>query len=121
MQKVIRNIEQAKQTFETWGIEWAICGGMAIDISLGEETRKHYDLDLFVLWSDKRKIIELILKDDWRVFEACGNGVVQELLIATQATENHRNLFCFNRDERRVSLEYISEQAGRVHEETHTS
>lgn len=46
-------------------------------------------------------IIELMLKDDWRVFEACGNGVVQELLIATQATENHRNLFCFNRDERR--------------------
>ena len=103
-------IEQAKQTFKTWGIEWAICGGMAIDIFLGEETRKHYDLDLFVFWSDKRKIVELMLKDDWRVFEACGNGVVQELLIAAEATENHRNLFCFKRDEPRVSLECISER-----------
>lgn len=41
--------------------------------------------------------------------------MVQELLIATQATENHRNLFCFKIDGRRVSLEYISEQKYRFH------
>lgn len=50
-------IEQEKQTFETRGIEWAICGGMAIDIFLGEETRKHYDLDLFVSGQIKERLL----------------------------------------------------------------
>jgi predicted nucleotidyltransferase len=71
-------ISQASSFLNNRGFDWSICGGAAIDIFLGRQTRTHKDLDIAVFWEDRNVIIELMLRSDWRVFQACGGGVVQE-------------------------------------------
>lgn len=45
----------------------------------------------------------------WRVFEACGGGVIHELFDMQDIPFEKRNLFCFTANETRCSLEPIDE------------
>ncbi len=102
-----RIISQASVFLNNRGFDWSICGGAAIDIFLGRQTRIHKDLDIAVFWEDRNAIIELMLRSDWRVFQACGGGVVQELNRKQDEPYEKRNLFCFTANEDRVKLEPI--------------
>ncbi|TBL79121.1 nucleotidyltransferase domain-containing protein [Paenibacillus thalictri] len=92
------------------GFDWSICGGTAIDLFIGRQTRIHKDLDVAVFWEDRNSIIELMLSSGWRVLQACGGGVVQELKGMQKESFEKRNLFCFNAHEERVRLELIEEE-----------
>ena len=37
----------------------AFCGGFAIDLFLGRESRRHGDVDIFACWADRSAIIEV--------------------------------------------------------------
>ncbi|SMF84553.1 hypothetical protein SAMN05661091_2649 [Paenibacillus uliginis N3/975] len=98
-------ILSAKKFFANAGFDWSICGGGAIDICLGNKTRTHKDLDLAVYWEDRKAIIAYMLNSGWRVFEACGGGIIHELF--TVDSSEKRNLFCFTNNETRCYLEPI--------------
>jgi hypothetical protein len=102
-------ISQARKLFNNRGFDWSICGGAAIDLFLGKKTRVHKDLDIAVFWEDRNSIIELMLSSGWRVLEACGGGVVRELVEGHKRSFEKRNLFCFTTNESRVSLDPIGE------------
>ncbi|MEF3354088.1 hypothetical protein PV403_12930 [Paenibacillus sp. GYB006] len=104
MEKII---SQACSFLSGHGFDWSICGGTAIDIFLSKQTRIHKDLDVAVFWEDRNAIIELMLGAGWRVFEACGGGVVLELNKIQDTPFEKRNLFCFSANEDRVTLEPI--------------
>ncbi|WP_454191070.1 nucleotidyltransferase domain-containing protein [Paenibacillus sp. Marseille-Q7038] len=88
MEKII---SQACSFLSDCGFDWSICGGTAIDIFLCRQTRIHKDLDVAVFWEDRNTIIELMLGFGWRVFEACGGGVVLELSKKQDAPFEKRN------------------------------
>lgn len=104
MEKII---SQACSFLSDRGFDWSICGGTAIDIFLCRQTRIHKDLDVTVFWEDRNTIIELMLSSGWRVFEACGGGVVLELNKKQDEPFEKRNLFCFSVNEDRVTLDPI--------------
>jgi hypothetical protein len=97
-------ILQARAFLSDHGFDWYVCGGGAIDVFLGKQTRIHKDLDIAVFWEDRNSIIALMLATGWRVFEACGGGVIHELFDKQQPFEK-RNLFCFTANENRCRLE----------------
>jgi hypothetical protein len=106
-------ISQACTFLKDRGFDWSICGGGAIDLFLGRQTRIHKDLDIAVYWEDRSSIIEMMLSLDWRVFQACGGGVVQELNRKQDVPFEKRNLFCFSANEDRVKLELIGHERER--------
>ncbi|MDQ0876061.1 hypothetical protein QFZ77_004720 [Paenibacillus sp. V4I3] len=106
MEKII---SQARTFFYDRGFDWSICGGGAIDLFLGKETRIHKDLDVAAFWEDRNIIIELMLKSGWKVFEACGGGIVHELFGKQEIPFEKRNLFCFTGNESRVKLDPIGD------------
>jgi hypothetical protein len=97
-------ISNAHSLLANNGFDWYVCGGVAIDVYLGKQTRIHKDLDIAVFREDRNSIIALMLATGWRVFEACGGGVIHELFDKQQPFEK-RNLFCFTSNENRCRLE----------------
>lgn len=51
-------IHQAHDLLKTQSFDYAICGGFAIDLFLGETTRPHGDLDLLVYWPQRDTVIQ---------------------------------------------------------------
>ena len=75
------------------GIDWAVCGGWAIDLFLGRTTRVHGDLDLSVPERD-RALIERLMRDrGWLVYEFRGQGRLRPLNDGAPS-EPGRNLMC---------------------------
>ena len=56
-------IMQLNAFMQNMGVDYAICGGHAIDLFLGEKTRPHKDLDVAVYWSDRDKIVQHMLNE----------------------------------------------------------
>jgi hypothetical protein len=100
-------ILKACNFLDSAGFEWSVCGGGAIDQFLGETTRVHKDVDIAVYWEDRNSIISLMLDSGWRVFEACGGGIIHELFDKQDVPFEKRNLFCFTTRETRCRLEAI--------------
>lgn len=74
-------------------ITWAICGGFAIDLFLGKETRAHGDIDICVFEKERETISKYMLQNDWQVYEFRGNGKVR-LQNEDLSSEPGRNLMC---------------------------
>lgn len=49
------------------GVWWAVAGGWAIDLWLGEQTREHHDVEVVVRRRDQHRI-HLSLADRWELF-----------------------------------------------------
>lgn len=87
--------------------EWCVCGGYAIDLFTGHNSRSHQDLDIALFWQDKKKVIEFMLKSGWRVFEAFGGGSIFELTDSSDFSTDKHNLFCFTADNTNCHLTAI--------------
>jgi hypothetical protein len=46
------------QRMATYGAEWALCGGWAVDAWVGRPTREHHDVDVVVFHDDQRVLFE---------------------------------------------------------------
>lgn len=77
--------------------EWAICGGYAIDLFVGESTRLHKDIDIAVFWSDRKQIVDNFLNNGWRIFEP-DNGLLREILNIQDDLCIEDNLWCIKRN-----------------------
>ena len=49
------------------GVWWAVAGGWAIDLWLGEQTRDHHDIEVVVRRCDQR-VVHHALRADWDLF-----------------------------------------------------
>ena len=52
-------IVQLKALMQKTGLEYALCGGHAIDLFIGKKTRPHKDIDVVIFLEDRDKIIQL--------------------------------------------------------------
>lgn len=70
---------QLSQLFTNADFTWGVCGGLAIDFFVDKHTRDHKDIDLFSYFENRNNVINFMLQNGWRVFEACGGGIQHEL------------------------------------------
>ena len=71
----------------------AFCGGVAIDLFLGYESRRHSDVDICACWDDRNEIIEAMLARGFMVYEMLGGGKSCRLESVPE-TELRKNIFC---------------------------
>ena len=72
---------------------WAVCGGFALELFLGRETRPHGDIDLCAREADRASIVAFMQGQGWQVYEFRGMGKMR-LLDANALSEPGRNLMC---------------------------
>lgn len=87
-------INKAAQLVNGIGCDWSFCGGYAIDLFLGRETRPHYDLDISTYWPHRDNIIRHMQETGWTVYEACGGGMVHRIIDLAGQKRLKRNIFC---------------------------
>lgn len=86
-------LEGLKELLDSMEIFWAICGGDAIDLFAGMQTRGHKDIDVAVLWEDRERIITGFLERGWRVFEP-DHGLLREITALEEDLRTEDNLWC---------------------------
>lgn len=100
------------------GVRWALCGGFALDLFLGYETRVHGDLDIAVPEADRGKIERFMRERGWRVYEFRGQGRLRPLDGHTPS-EPGRNLMCLREGCELVSF-WPCDEPGLVLHEWHS-
>lgn len=75
-------------------IDYAVCGGSAIDLFIGRKTRPHKDLDVAVFWDDRDKIVQYMLNEGWLVFEPCGREYLHKIVSIDNQKRIKSNIWC---------------------------
>ena len=101
------------------GIRWAVCGGFALDLFSGRETRVHGDLDIAVPEADRGKIERFMREHGWQVYEFRGQGRLRPLDGYTPS-EPGRNLMCLREGCELVTF-WPCDEPGLVLHEWHAS
>jgi hypothetical protein len=76
------------------GIDYAICGGHAIDLFLGKKMRPHKDLDAVVYWEDRDQIIQYMINSGWDVYEPCGTDYLHKINNIYNQKRIKSNIWC---------------------------
>ncbi len=79
-------------------IDYAVCGGSAIDLFIGRKTRPHKDLDVAVFWDDRDKIVQHMLNEGWLVFEPCGREYLHKIVSIDNQKRIKSNIWCVRPD-----------------------
>ena len=87
-------IYQANELLCNQSFEYAFCGGFAIDLFLGYESRRHGDIDIFAYWQDRDKIIKYMQSMDYEVYEMMGNGKGHHITNIEIQYKVKSNIFC---------------------------
>lgn len=97
-------IVQANELLQNHGFEYAFCGGWAIDLFLGTETRKHGDIDILAYWPERDTIIQYMQSLGFQVYEMLGGGRVHYITDICNQIKSKRNIFCCTPDCELVNL-----------------
>ena len=87
-------LEQARALLQNQPFEYAFCGGFAIDLFLGFESRIHGDVDVLAYWKDRDEIIKHMWSLGFDVFEMLGGGKVHHITDIRNQERKKRNIFC---------------------------
>lgn len=96
------------KAFFQQSVSWAVCGGDAIDLFIGRQTREHKDLDVAVFWENRDKIINYMLGKGWRVFEP-DNGKLREITSLNNDLKTNDNLWCLTKDNDSYTIKHITD------------
>lgn len=88
-------ILEANNLLKDGGFEYAFCGGQAIDLFLGYESRVHGDIDICVYWEERDKIIAYMQAKGFDVYEMLGGGKAHHITDLSNQRRLKKNIFCF--------------------------
>jgi hypothetical protein len=91
-------LEEAVELLKGQNFEYAICGGLAIDLFLGYESRNHGDIDILAYWNDRNSIILYIQSKGYHVYEMLGGGLAHHITDINNQQCKKRNIFCSTND-----------------------
>ena len=103
-------IVEANELLRGQAFEYAVCGGFAIDLFLGYESRKHGDIDILAYWKDRNAIIEYMQSKGYEVFEMLGGGKCHRITDINNQMYQKRNIFCSKDNCELVQLWETSEE-----------
>ena len=75
-------------------VDYALCGGYAIDVFLGKKTRPHKDLDVAVFWEDRDRIVQHMLNQGWDIYEPCGTAYLHKIHDVSNQKCVRDNIWC---------------------------
>ncbi|MBQ8800155.1 MAG: hypothetical protein IJZ55_11385 [Lachnospiraceae bacterium] len=105
-----RLVEEANTLLQGQDFSYAICGGFALDLFLGYESRVHGDIDVLAFWEDREKIIIFMQSKGFCVFEMLGGGKVHRITDIRTQEKLRKNIFCCTKDCELVRLYDTEEQ-----------
>lgn len=88
-------IIEANDLLKDGGFEYAFCGGQAVDLFLGYESRTHGDIDVCAFWDQRDKIILYMQSRGFQVYEMLGGGRAHRITDVSKQIYEKRNIFCF--------------------------
>ena len=100
---------KANELLKNGGFNYAFCGGQALDMFLGYESRVHGDIDICAFWEDRDKIIEYMLSQGYKVYEMLGGGRAHPITGTAGLVRLKKNIFCCLEDCRLVKTYPIEE------------
>ena len=109
--------------FESSGVEYAICGGYALDMFAGKTLRTHGDFDVLIFSEDKQRIIKFMMDNNWLVFGRFmedGKPITQHLFykiddIANNYWDDCKNIWAVKADCLPAVLDKIDRIPGEVY------
>ena len=87
-------LNQLNDYLKNINIDYAICGGSAIDLFVGRKTRPHKDLDVAVFLEDRDKIVQYMLEMGWDIYEPCGSGYLHKITSVKDQMRIKTNIWC---------------------------
>ncbi|MER1993153.1 MAG: hypothetical protein ABS897_03935 [Eubacteriales bacterium] len=90
-----RLICEADAMLKNGGFEYAFCGGQALDLFLGYESRAHGDIDICVFWKDRDRIIRYMQAQEFEVYEMLGGGRAHHITDISAQARIKKNVFCY--------------------------
>lgn len=103
-------VAEANALLKGQGFSYAVCGGFALDLFLGYETRTHGDIDILAFWEDREKIITYMQSKGYIVYEMLGGGKVHRITDIKMQEKLRKNIFCCTEDCELVRL-YDTDEA----------
>ena len=103
-------LNEANQLLKNMQVEYAFCGGYAIELFLNRELRVHGDIDVSVYWDERDFIIEYMKNNNWKVYEMCGNGIAHQINDIADQLKLKRNIFCIRDNCKMVDIEPKAEK-----------
>ena len=94
-EKMNELIKKADGLLKNGGFEYAFCGGHAVDLFLGYESRVHGDIDVCAYWSERDKIILFMQAHGFIVYEMLSGGRAHRITDISKQMQEKRNIFCF--------------------------
>lgn len=91
-------LDEAVDLLKRQSWEWAVCGGLGIDLFLGYESRRHGDIDILVYWKDRDDIIRSMWEEGYQVYEMLGGGRVHHITDIQDQKYEKRNIFAMLED-----------------------
>ncbi len=85
---------EANEILKNGGFDYAFCGGQALDMFLGYESRVHGDIDICAFWNDRDKIIQYMMAHGYKVFEMFGGGRAHPVTETSKPVGLKKNIFC---------------------------
>lgn len=93
-----RLIEEVNVLLKGQDFSYAICGGFALDLFLGYESRVHGDIDVLAFWEDREAIITYMQHKGFLVYEMLGGGKVHRITDIQMQEKLRKNIFCCTED-----------------------
>ena len=103
-------IKEANTLLQGQDFSCAICGGFALDMFLGYESRRHGDIDVLAFWEDRETIITYMHSKGFLVYEMLGGGKVHRITDIRTQEKLRKNIFCCTEDCELVRLYDTEEQ-----------
>ena len=103
-------IYEANDLLTNRGLNYAFCGGFAIDLFLGYESRIHGDIDISVYLSQRNEVILYMQSIGFNVYEMLGGGKAHYITDVDNQKSIKRNIFCFKDECEMVLLEDTDEK-----------
>ncbi|NLB38414.1 MAG: hypothetical protein GX810_04095 [Clostridiales bacterium] len=87
-------IQEAHALLKPHGFPYAFCGGWAIDLFVGAQTRAHGDIDVLAYWPERGRVITVMQSLGFRVYEMFGGGMAREIFDVRDQVQSRRSIFC---------------------------
>ena len=88
-------LNSAVQVLKDMNAQWCFCGGWALDLYMGKETRPHKDLDIMIFKKDLQESIKYMKSCGWRVEAPTRQGFMPVNEENFEEFE-YDNLWCMN-------------------------
>lgn len=73
MFNMITLTKECVEYFDNCGFDYAICGGLALDLFIDRNFRQHIDIDITVFDKDRSKVAKFLMDRQWEIYTSPRN------------------------------------------------